>query len=124
MKLLREATAGFIGGSDIPFNMFVPELAELYPDAKVVLVTREKERWWRSMSGVLYYLDMQWVRYLTVMLPAVRWISPMMDEWKWQEMRLLGGSKETPVPLGPGESTLQCLVLIFFAQNEGSSAGI
>lgn len=29
---------------------FLPELMELYPDAKVVLVTRDPEKWWRSFA--------------------------------------------------------------------------
>jgi hypothetical protein len=34
----------------MPHVMVVPELLELYPDAKVVLVTRDPERWWPSIE--------------------------------------------------------------------------
>jgi hypothetical protein len=50
VKLLRELTSGFVGCTDAPHNFVVPELVELYPDAKVVLVTRDPQRWWASFE--------------------------------------------------------------------------
>ncbi|KAK9779754.1 hypothetical protein SCAR479_03361 [Seiridium cardinale] len=50
MKTLQEVIGGFVGCSDCPMIHFLPELMELYPDAKVVLVTRDPERWWQSFA--------------------------------------------------------------------------
>ncbi|KAF2022138.1 hypothetical protein BU24DRAFT_488417 [Aaosphaeria arxii CBS 175.79] len=44
LKLLREATAGFVAITDAPGNCFVPELLELYPDARVIAVRRNRAR--------------------------------------------------------------------------------
>ncbi|EHK20088.1 uncharacterized protein TRIVIDRAFT_155537 [Trichoderma virens Gv29-8] len=53
MKLLREATAGFVAVTDAPATAFIAELVELYPDAKVVLVTRDPDRWYNSMQTLI-----------------------------------------------------------------------
>ncbi|KAI1871046.1 hypothetical protein JX265_006086 [Neoarthrinium moseri] len=50
MKTLQEVIGGFVGCADCPMIHFLPELMELYPDAKVVLVTRDRESWWKSFS--------------------------------------------------------------------------
>lgn len=36
LKYVREATRGFVGTADLPTIDFVPEMVELYPEAKVV----------------------------------------------------------------------------------------
>jgi hypothetical protein len=40
-RLLLELTAGYVGVADVPFYCFAIELADLYPNAKVVLVERD-----------------------------------------------------------------------------------
>lgn len=40
-----------MGIVDVPAAWFGPELAELYPDAKVIVTTREKEAWFRSCQA-------------------------------------------------------------------------
>jgi hypothetical protein len=44
LKLLREATEGFVAITDAPGNCFIEELLELYFDAKVICVRRDRER--------------------------------------------------------------------------------
>lgn len=50
LKTLQAVIGGFVGCSDCPMIHFLPELLELYPDAKVVLVTRDTEKWWKSFA--------------------------------------------------------------------------
>lgn len=50
MRLLREATAGFVGITDMPGICFLPELMELYPDAQVILPQRDQASWWASLQ--------------------------------------------------------------------------
>lgn len=50
MKTLQEVIGGFVACADCPMIHFLPELMELYPDAKVVLVTRDPARWWKSFA--------------------------------------------------------------------------
>ncbi|ORY95611.1 hypothetical protein BCR43DRAFT_493281 [Syncephalastrum racemosum] len=42
---------GFDAACDCPTTMFVERLAEVYPDAKVILIERSPESWYRSMSN-------------------------------------------------------------------------
>ncbi|KAJ4397444.1 hypothetical protein N0V93_001672 [Gnomoniopsis smithogilvyi] len=51
LKLVQKATAGFVGTADLPPADFLPELMELYPDAKVVLVKRDPVKWWNSIAA-------------------------------------------------------------------------
>ncbi|KAK5989503.1 hypothetical protein PT974_11026 [Cladobotryum mycophilum] len=73
MKLLREATAGFVAVTDVPPIYFLPELLELYPDAKVVLVTRDPDRWLRSMEPLIRAAESpQWI-LKTLLWPCRTW---------------------------------------------------
>ncbi|EHK42146.1 hypothetical protein TRIATDRAFT_229660 [Trichoderma atroviride IMI 206040] len=76
MKLLREATAGFVALTDNPSIVFVSELAELYPDAKVIVVERDADRWMKSMESLLEgaNMDTWWfVKLLVWPCPTWRW---------------------------------------------------
>ena len=40
--------------SDIPASLFGPELAELYPDAKVIILNRDPEKWYASVLSSIH----------------------------------------------------------------------
>ncbi|KAL7919790.1 hypothetical protein ACQKWADRAFT_300432 [Trichoderma austrokoningii] len=77
MKLLREATAGFVAITDNPGIAFITELAELYPDAKVLVVERDADRWWASMATLIAGAgaggSMWLVKLLLLPCPTWRW---------------------------------------------------
>lgn len=50
LRLLAELTAGCVASSDQPGCYFVEEMLELYPDAMVVVTTRERASWWSSYT--------------------------------------------------------------------------
>ncbi|KAI1084575.1 hypothetical protein F5B20DRAFT_567989 [Whalleya microplaca] len=78
MKLLKEITAGFVGITDAPGILYIPELLELYPDAKVVLQTRDPDEWWESMKSVAKNVKLEWLHFLLFPVPGRRWIPDMM----------------------------------------------
>lgn len=80
--------------TDLPATDFVPEL--LYPDAKVVLVTRERNRWWETFGKVL--------SMLTAPIPGLRWFSGAVVHWRKGGPRLMQEEKGPGTPPGPGES--------------------
>lgn len=84
MKLLRQATAGFVAITDNPAIVFVTELAELYPDAKVVVVERDADRWWSSMLSLMKggNMDGNWL-----MLKVMLWPCPT---WRWAPIWMQG----------------------------------
>ncbi|RYP49703.1 hypothetical protein DL768_004639 [Monosporascus sp. mg162] len=73
LKCVRRATAGFVGTTDLPTIDFIPELIELYPEAKVVLVGRDPERWARSVEGLFKYAMTWWLPYAMWPVPGWRW---------------------------------------------------
>ncbi|KAL2066138.1 hypothetical protein VTL71DRAFT_2209 [Oculimacula yallundae] len=53
LKGLREITSGYVGICDFPVTAVMPEVMELYPDTKVILMTRDPEKWWKAMQFIL-----------------------------------------------------------------------
>jgi hypothetical protein len=79
MRLLREITAGFVGITDQPGILYIPELMELYPDVKVVLVTRDPEKWWKSIEPVAKNVTFWWLRPLLFPVPSLRWLPEIFE---------------------------------------------
>ncbi|KAK8074219.1 hypothetical protein PG994_005118 [Apiospora phragmitis] len=96
LKLLRELTRGYVGITDLPGINFIAELRELYPDAKVVLVTRDPERWWQSVGTISKTTTLWYLPYITAPVPGWRWIPAMIHHFSLSTRELLG--------LKPGES--------------------
>ena len=74
MRLLHDITAGFVGITDQPGILYIPELMELYTDVKVVLVTRDPEKWWKSIEPVAKNVQFWWLKPVLFPVPALRWI--------------------------------------------------
>jgi len=70
-----------VGTTDLPTIHFIPELLELYPDAKVVLVTRDSESWCRSTTDMSDQIALWWLKYAMAPCPGWRWLPGLMDEF-------------------------------------------
>lgn len=90
LNLLREFVGGFAGVPDLPAIDFVPE------DAKVVLVTRERNRWWDTFGKVL--------SVLAASMPGFRWFPGTVVHRHKGASRLMEEGKCPGTPRGPGES--------------------
>lgn len=42
--------------SDIPAALFCDELIAAYPNAKIILTTRDEDRWFKSMKATIWHL--------------------------------------------------------------------
>ncbi|RYP49332.1 hypothetical protein DL768_004957 [Monosporascus sp. mg162] len=93
MRLLREITAGFVGITDQPGILYIPELMELYPDVKVVLVTRDPEKWWKSIEPVAKNVQFWWLKPLLFPVPALRWIPEIFQGFIARNRSLYGDMK-------------------------------
>jgi hypothetical protein len=93
-------TAGFVGVTDCPFANFAPELAEAFPDAKVVLVTRDPDKWWPSLQFIMRHIDAPIVPYLTWPIPGSRYFTRLVRLWVKDSEKMCA---EAGKPLGPGE---------------------
>ncbi|KAJ1333239.1 Sulfotransferase domain-containing protein [Microdochium nivale] len=80
LKHVRDATRGFVGTTDQPTIDFIPELIELYPDAKVVLVRRDPDAWWRSAQSLGKQVTLHWLRYAMAPIPGWRRLPHIIDE--------------------------------------------
>jgi len=78
LKLLREATAGFVAITDVPGNCLIPELQELYPDAEVIVVNRDKHDWFKSI-GVVKDAVPPWLSYFLAPMPGWRWFTHLIS---------------------------------------------
>jgi hypothetical protein len=67
---------------DVPAAWFGPELAELYPDAKVIVTTRDKEAWYRSC--VAAFTHRKWSS-----TPLGRFLFTTMFMWNKAKLELI-----------------------------------
>ncbi|KAK7750677.1 hypothetical protein SLS62_007377 [Diatrype stigma] len=86
LKHVREATRGFVGTVDMPTLDFIPEMLELYPEAKVI--RRDPERWARSLAGVSKNASPWWLRYVMWPVPGWRWFPTFIDNYAESTHRL------------------------------------
>ncbi|KAH8682024.1 P-loop containing nucleoside triphosphate hydrolase protein [Xylariales sp. PMI_506] len=82
LKVMRDVFGGYVACTDSPTLMLLPELLELYPNAKVVLVTRNRTTWYKSFEPVLANASAWFLPYLTAISPGLRWFPTIMQFWK------------------------------------------
>ncbi|KAK8062180.1 hypothetical protein PG997_014277 [Apiospora hydei] len=92
LKLVREGICGFVGCTDVPCLWFLEELLELHPGVKVVLVTREPEKWHPSLKGVFGHIEGWWLPLVVCIHPGLRWMPVMVSEFARQIWLLMGDS--------------------------------
>lgn len=81
LKLLREATRGFVGITDAPGICFVEELLEIYPDAIVVTVDRNSAEWFKSWNMVSEMAGNKYLKHILAPVPAKRWFPDSVEEF-------------------------------------------
>ncbi|KAK2599050.1 hypothetical protein QQS21_005517 [Conoideocrella luteorostrata] len=98
MKLLKEATEGFVGLTDSPGSLFLEELLELYPNCKVVLVKRDIHAWYKSMQPIMEntQLNPLLFRALLLPIPTWRWFPKIIQGMGSREIERLNGVPFTP----------------------------
>ncbi|SPN97350.1 uncharacterized protein DNG_00864 [Cephalotrichum gorgonifer] len=90
LSLLREATAGFVAITDAPGNCFVAELLELYPDAEVVCVERDRARWWKSWESVTETAGAGFLNWFLAVVPGKRWYPKLVTQFLEQQEEQFG----------------------------------
>ncbi|XXH02581.1 hypothetical protein Hte_008958 [Hypoxylon texense] len=90
LKLVQKATAGFVGTADLPPSDFMPEMMELYPDAKVVLVRRDPVKWWNSISTLTTRTTPWWLGAVVAPIPGWRYIPTFASVYCRSSLRLAG----------------------------------
>ena len=82
---------GFQASVDFPSSAYWRELAEHYPDAKIILTTRSFESWYDSASETIYPVSSNMPGWMLI-IPKVRKIKEMTYGTIWD--RIFGGMFE------------------------------
>ncbi|KAK8122887.1 hypothetical protein PG984_011557 [Apiospora sp. TS-2023a] len=101
LKLVRQQVSGYVGCTDMPNVDFLPELLELYPDVKVVLVTRDPAKWWKSIGVNLSYALPWWLPLFAAPMPTIRWFPSIVHHWSNAAADLLAQANGPGTPMGP-----------------------
>jgi hypothetical protein len=67
--------------TDAPGNCFVEELLEIYPDAEVVCVRRNRERWWKSWESVTNTAGQGFLNWFLAPVPGKRWYPKLVTQF-------------------------------------------
>lgn len=103
---MRKLTRGFVGIADVPGILVLEELLELYPDAKVILVLRDPQRWARSFDGILVAGTAWYIPIITAVRPGTRWLPRLTRLFKHFTDSIVRGSDVEPGNYGPGTCSL------------------
>lgn len=109
-KLVSQLMAGFVGCADMPAIHFIPEILHLYPDAKVVLVTRDPDRWCDSVRVVARPSAQGWLWLAMWPVPGWRWF-PRLVYWFSAAAKVTAGVKpgDPDMEVSPGECCMRTL---------------
>ena len=85
LDLIADRLDGYTAITDAPGTGLIPELMELYPDAKVVCTVRDAKAWEKSMAGISNAATMWFLRFVLYLLPALRffvdYINVLREAW-------------------------------------------
>ena len=68
--MLARLYRGFASCSDTPAFYYAQELAELYPEAQVIVTVRDRDRWWESKLAVNNAMRKWWLPFVIWPIPA------------------------------------------------------
>jgi hypothetical protein len=86
--------AGFESSVDFPSSIFYRELAEKYPDAKVVLTVRSADSWYKSASETIFAIGKVTPSWLKTVAPHLGRIFAMHEKLLWA--RVFGKRTDDP----------------------------
>lgn len=76
---LKSRLDGYVATADPPLSLLVPELMELYPDAKVICTTRDPNSWAESMAFLLTLMHPHLFAFMFFWLPSLRYFNKMTN---------------------------------------------
>jgi hypothetical protein len=97
--MVREATAGFVATADLPPSDFMAEMMELYPDAKVILVRRDPEKWWNSVAALTSRTTPWWLGVAMAPIPGWRYLSSFAKHYSHSTLQLAGITENSASPM-------------------------
>ena len=96
--LLAQQYEGFAAIIDAPSILYAKELRELYPDAMVIVTTRDEDQWLKSFESTAGLLKRPWLGVQLWLVPGMRhWTHSMdvMARGRWKELYHTKGEART-----------------------------
>ncbi|KAJ5450412.1 NAD dependent epimerase/dehydratase [Penicillium daleae] len=123
LRVLKRQLDGYAAVTDSPGAQFVPELMELYPDAKVICTIRDPVAWEKSMEQVRN-ATVPWYLHLVLLpLPGLMYFIPYLHLLAAQWEKLYGEAIPTRHTYDRHIAWLKEVVpedrLVFFEVTEG-----
>ena len=87
--LLAQQYEGYAAITDAPGTLYAKELRELYPDAQVIVTTRDEDQWLKSFKSLARLLVSPWLGLQLWPIPGMRhWRQHMelMESGRWKEL--------------------------------------
>ncbi|KAE8166020.1 hypothetical protein BDV40DRAFT_256633 [Aspergillus tamarii] len=79
LNLLKQRLDGYAAITDAPGAQLVPELLELYPDAKVICTVRDPAAWTKSIDQVASLSTLWFLRVVLLPLTGMRHFVEYID---------------------------------------------
>lgn len=122
-NVLKCQLDGYAAVTDSPGAQFIPELMELYPDAKVICTIRDPVAWERSMEQVRNATVPWWLHLVLLPLPGLMYFIPYLRLLAAQWERLYGETIPTRHTYDRHIAWLKMVVpedrLVFFEVKDG-----
>ena len=96
MKELRALVDGYVCTVDSPLGQFVPELMELYPDAKVICTVRDPDAWANSIDETANNSLQSMLGFILFWVPCLRYLPrylALIQSGRWGELYARPGEK-------------------------------
>ncbi|KAF2171525.1 hypothetical protein M409DRAFT_63761 [Zasmidium cellare ATCC 36951] len=96
MEGLKSLVNGYVATADSSMCQFVPELLELFPDAKVICTTRDPDAWAKSMGELASTSLQNMLALMLFWVPCLRlfpkWVR-VLHEGRWGELYIRPGEQ-------------------------------
>lgn len=100
LNTLKQIFHGYVATTDTPSAQFVPELLELWPDAKVICTVRDSDAWSRSIDQIVRASSTRswFLRLVLFPLPGLRHFTTYvyaLQHGRWGELYVRPGDDIT-----------------------------
>lgn len=79
LRKLENILAGYGATADSPLIQLVPELMEIYPDAKVICTMRDRQTWAKSVLLMAQASQPRLAKFLFFWIPSLRYLPELSD---------------------------------------------
>ena len=99
MEKVKKLTSGYVAMTDTPAHLFIEELMDIYPDAKVVCTTRDPDRWVESIEKLAKTSLQGFLRFALFWLPGLRYFPDYIEALNAGRWGELYGRSEENLPI-------------------------